>query len=130
MCTGNIEGCYYHNLTATAPDGSTLWGIFQAGGYWTQFGYQAFEGQNPGYKGLYCNGTEVWTTAAMDNGDTFYTMDCQASSDGTSSDPPAKLHAEIEGHSFVITYVCGVKVRTICHQTKWYVDAGTLAITE
>ena len=30
MCTGNIEGCYYHNLTATAPDGSTLWGIFDA----------------------------------------------------------------------------------------------------
>jgi len=124
-----VEGCYYHNLTASAPDGSTLWGLFEAGGYWTQFDYQAFQGQNPGYKALYCNGTAVWATATMDNGGTQYVMDCQATPDGTSSDPQAKVHAEIEAHSFVVTYVCGVKVRTICHQTKWAVDAGTLAIT-
>ena len=91
-----VEGCYYHNLTATAPDDSMLWGLFEAGGYWTQFDYQAFQGQNPGYKALYCNGTAVWTTATMDNGDTQYVMDCQGTPDGTSSDPPAKLHAEIE----------------------------------
>jgi hypothetical protein len=125
----SIEGCYYHNLTAKAADGSTVWGFFEAGGYWTQFQYQAFEGQNPGYKALFCNGTATWTTAAMDSGNTLYTMDCQASPDRTSGDPPAKIHAEIEAHSYVFTYVCGVKVRTKCHQTRWAVDAGTLAIT-
>src|SRR5215467_8740664 len=60
VCRG-IESCSFHNLTATAVDGSTLWGLFGAGGYWTQFDYQAFQGQNPGYKAQYCNGTESWT---------------------------------------------------------------------
>ena len=130
VCTSSIQNCGYHNLTATSPNGSTLWGLFGAGGYWTQFDYQAFQGQDPGYKAQYCNGTAVWTTANMDNGGTLYTMDCQASPDGTSSDPPAKLHAEVEAYSFVVSYVCGVKVHTICHKTEWSVDAGSLAITQ
>ena len=125
VCT-NIEGCYYENLTAPGP----LYGRFEAGGYWTQFQYEAYLGQNPGYKAQYCNGTAVWTSALMDNGHTFYTMDCNASADGTSSDPPAKIHVEIEAHSYVETYVCGVRVRTICRQTRWTVDSGDLAITQ
>jgi hypothetical protein len=121
-CT-TIEGCSYRNLTATASDGSTLWGLFEAGGYWTQFQYQAFEGQNPGYAAVYCNGTAAWTTAAMDNGDTLYQMHCRATGQ------PA-LEASIEAHSHVESYVCYSPKggSHICTRTVWAVDAGTLTI--
>lgn len=48
-CNSRIESCSYQNLTATTPDGSALWGLFGAGRYYTQFDYQAYKGQNPGY---------------------------------------------------------------------------------
>ena len=123
----NVEGCYYHNLTSTAADGTTLWGLFMAGMPQTQFDYQAFEGQNPGYKALYCNGTQVWTSATIDETHGFWTMDCQANSDSTSADPPATLHAEITAHKISFVQPCG---RWLCHITQWIVDEGTLAITQ
>jgi hypothetical protein len=126
----NIEGCTYHNLIATAPHGSLLYGFFEAGGYWTQFQYQNSPTQNPGYKAVYCNGTAAWTTATMDsNGDTFYVMDCQANADGTSNDPPTVIHVEIAAHSFTLKEPCGAKGgRHICTVTEWYVDDGTVTI--
>jgi hypothetical protein len=119
----NLEGCYYENLTATAPDGSTLWGRFEAGGYWTQFQYEAYQGQNPGYAADYCSGTAVWSTAAMDTGDTLYTMHCQ------SGNQPA-VNVSIQAHSYVERYVCYSPKggSHICTKTVWAVDEGTVTI--
>lgn len=98
-CNSRIESCSYQNLTATAPDGSALWGLFGAGGYYTQFDYQAYKGQNPGYKAQYCNGTRVWTVASIDSTHNEYTMDCNAS----GNDGLAQIHVVIDAHSFVVT---------------------------
>ena len=59
-----------------------LYGRFEAGGNWTQFQYEAFQGQNPGYTALFSNGTAVSTVATIDGTDSEYTMDCTASPDG------------------------------------------------
>jgi hypothetical protein len=124
VCSSGIENCYY-----TIDNGSQS-GIFEAGGYWTQFDYRAFPGQNPGYNADYCNGTAVWSVAdTPDLGATakFYVMDCKATDlHGVTS----QLHAEIQAHSYVATYTCGTRVRTTCHQTRWAVDSGDLKITK
>jgi hypothetical protein len=112
----SIEGCY---LPAT--DGSML----ETGGYWTQFDY-------PGrVKALYCNGTAVWVTSVLATGNTLFVLGCQASPDGTSSDPPALINAEIEAHTNTFSFPCGVRgSRGTCHITRWVVDAGIVAITQ
>jgi hypothetical protein len=119
----SIERCAYHNITATAPDGSTLWAWFGAGGYYTQVDLQAFQGQNPAASAVYCNDTAFWTTASMDNGDTLYQMHCQSGSQ------PA-IDASIEAHSYVESYVCYSPKggSHICTRTVWAVDAGTVTI--
>jgi hypothetical protein len=61
ICNSGIEGCYYENLMSTLADGSVVYGRFEAGGYWTQFQYEASKGQNPGYKAQYCNGIALLT---------------------------------------------------------------------
>jgi hypothetical protein len=58
-----------------------LYGRFGAGGNWTQFQYEAFQEQNPGYEALFSNGTTVWTAATIDGTDSEYSMDCTASQD-------------------------------------------------
>ena len=131
-CVGSINGCTLHNLTATAPDGATLYGWFAGGTYWTQFDYQAFLGQNPAYKATYCAGTGTYVESATpDLGPTaaLWTLDCQGTPDGTSSDGPVNIHVELQAHSYVATYVCGGRVRTICHQTRWAIDDGTVSLT-
>lgn len=129
VCSSSVEGCYYENLTSTQADGTVLYGRFEAGGYWTQFQYEAFAGQNPGYKAQYCNGTEVWTAATLDSTHNEYTMDCNASADQTSQDGPVQIHVVIDAHSFVATYTCGVRVRYVCHATRWMVDDGLMTIS-
>ena len=124
VCASGVENCYYEIANGAQS------GVFEAGGYWTQFDYRAYPGQNPGYNADYCNGTAVWTVAnTPDLGPTayFYTMDCQATDLNRA---PSKLHVEINAHSFVATYACGTKVRTICHQTRWQLDSGFIAITK
>jgi hypothetical protein len=130
-CGGSINGCTLHNLTATAPDGTTLYGWFAGGTYWTQFDYQAFPGQNPAYKATYCPGTGTYVESATpDLGPTaaFFTLDCQGTPDGTSSDGPVNIHVELQAHSYVVTYVRGIRVRTFCHQTHWAIDDGTVSL--
>ena len=63
VCSSAVEGCYYEHLASTQPDGTVLSGRFEAGSNWTQFQYEAFQAQNPGYKALFWNGTAVWTLA-------------------------------------------------------------------
>jgi len=124
VCNGGVENCYYEIANGAQS------GVFEAGGYWTQFDYRAYPGQNPGYNADYCQGTAVWTVADTDLGPTakFYTMDCQAQD---LHGVPSILHAEIHTHSYVATYACGGRVRTICHQTRWAIDDGSfLAITK
>jgi hypothetical protein len=119
-----VENCYYEIANGAQS------GVFEAGGYWTQFDYRAYPGQNPGYNADYCQGTAVWTVADTDLGPAakFYTMDCQAHD---LVGVPSTLHAEIHAHSYVATYTCGGRVRTICHQTRWAIDDGSfLAITK
>src|SRR5438552_13291096 len=57
LCNSGVENCYYQ----IANGGQS--GLFETGGYWTQFDYQAYPGQNPGYNADYCQGTAVWTVA-------------------------------------------------------------------
>jgi hypothetical protein len=125
VCTSGVENCYYE-----IADGSQS-GLFETGGYWTQFDYRAYPGQNPGYNADYCQGTELWTVAdtpAMGATAKFYTMDCHAHD---LNGVPSIIHAEIHAHSFVATYPCGGRVRTICHQTRWMIDDGSfLEITK
>jgi hypothetical protein len=125
VCGSGVENCYYEIANGAQS------GVFEAGGYWTQFDYRAYPGQNPGYNADYCQGTAVWTVAATPAlGPTaqFYTMDCQAKD---LHGVPSTLHAEIHAHSYVATYVCGTRVRTICHQTRWAIDDGSfLEITK
>ena len=125
LCNSGVENCYYQIANGSQS------GVFEAGGYWTQFDYQSYPGQNPGYNADYCQGTAVWTVAyTPDLGPTanFYTMDCQAHD---SHGVPSTLHAEIHAHSYVATYPCGSRVRTTCHQTRWAIDDGSfLAITK
>lgn len=125
VCSSGVENCYYEIANGAQS------GVFEAGGYWTQFDYRAYPGQNPGYNADYCQGTAVWTVAdTPDLGPTakFYTMNCQAHDlHGVAS----TLHAEIHAHSYQATYTCGTRVRTICHQTRWAIDDGSfLAITK
>ena len=125
LCNSGVENCYYQIANGSQS------GVFEAGGYWTQFDYQSYPGQNPGYNADYCQGTAVWTVAdTPDLGPTskFYTMDCHAHD---LHGVPSTLHAEIHAHSYLATYTCGSRVRTICHQTRWAIDAGSfLAITK
>ncbi|HUI28508.1 MAG TPA: hypothetical protein VL403_20690 [Candidatus Kryptonia bacterium] len=125
VCSSGPENCYYEIANGSQS------GVFETGGYWTQFDYRAYPGQNPGYNADYCNGTAVWSVVATPNlGPTayLYAMDCQATD---LHGVPSTLHAEIYSHSFVATYVCGGRVRTICHQTRWQIDPGSLlAITK
>jgi hypothetical protein len=51
VCSSSIEGCDYEHLASTQPD--VLYGRFEAFGNWTQFQYEAFQEQNPGYKALF-----------------------------------------------------------------------------
>ena len=97
VCNSGVENCYYEIANGSQS------GVFEAGGYWTQFDYRAYPGQNPGYNADYCYGTAVWTVAETpDLGPTayFYTMDCQAKD---LYGVPSKLHAEIHTHSYVAT---------------------------
>ena len=125
ICSSGPANCYYEIANGAQS------GVFETGGYWTQFDYRAFPGQNPGYNADYCNGTAVWSvTATPDLGPTayLYVMNCQATD---LHSVPSALHSEIYAHSFVATYVCGARVRTICHQTRWQIDPGSfLAITK
>ena len=124
VCSSGVENCYYEIANGAQS------GVFEAGGYWTQFDYRAYPGQNPGYNDEYCNGTAVWTVAATpDLGPTaqFYTMDCHATD---LHNVPSTLHVEVNAHSYVATYICGTKIRTICHQTRWTIDHGFIAITK
>ena len=125
VCNGGVENCYYEIANGSQS------GVFEAGGYWTQFDYRAYPGQNPGYNADYCNGTAVWSvgaTPALGSTAYLYVMDCQATD---LYRVPSMLHAEIYVHSFVATYPCGGRVRTICHQTRWQIDPGSfLAITK
>ena len=82
-----------------------LYGRFEGGGNWTEFQYEAFQAQNPGYKALFSNGTAVWTVATIDGTDSEYTMDCTASPGGTSTDGYARLHV-------VINALCGQAHKT------------------
>jgi hypothetical protein len=126
VCSSSVEGCNYENLTSTQADGTVLYGRFEAGGYWTQFQYEAFAGQNPGYKAQYCNSTEVSTQPPLT---APTTMDCNASADQTSQDGPVQIHVVIDAHFFVATYTCGVRVRYVCHATRWMVDDGLMTIS-
>jgi hypothetical protein len=120
ICSSGPENCYYEIANGSQS------GVFEAGGYWTQFDYRAYPGQNPGYNADYCNGTAVWSTAATPAlGPTafLYVMDCRATD---LHGVPSTLHAEIYAHSFVATYPCGGRVRTICHQTRWQIDPGSV----
>ena len=125
VCSSGVENCYYEIANGAQS------GVFEAGGYWTQFDYRAYAGQNPGYNADYCEGTAVWTVADTPNlGPTskFYTMVCQAHD---LHGVPSTLRAEIHAHSYVATYTCGTRVRTICNQTRWAIDDGSfLAITK
>jgi hypothetical protein len=125
ICRSGPANCYYE-ITNGAQSG-----VFETGGYWTQFDYRAYPGQNPGYNADYCNGTAVWSvvaTPALGPTAYLYGMNCQATD---LHGVPSLLHAEIYAHSFVATYVCGGRVRTICHQTRWQIDPGSfLAITK
>ena len=125
ICSSGPANCYYEIANGSAS------GVFETGGYWTQFDYRAFPNQNPGYNADYCDGTAVWNVAATPGlGPTayLYVMNCQAMD---LVGVPSALHAEVYAHSFVATYVCGGRVRTICHQTRWQIDPGSfLAITK
>jgi len=124
VCNSGVENCYYEIANGSQS------GVFEAGGYWTQFDYRSYPGQNPGYNADYCNGTAVWTVASTpDLGPTaqFYTMDCHATD---LHGVPSKLHVEVNAHSYVATYTCGTRVRTICHQTRWQIDHGFIVIAK
>lgn len=123
-CASGVENCYYEIANGSAS------GVFEAGGYWTQFDYRAYPGQNPGYQADYCNGTAAWTVAATpDLGPTafLYSFTCQGTDlNGVTS----VLTATIQAHSFVYSYTCGGRVRTTCHQTQWAIDEGVLTIVK
>jgi len=127
ICNSGIEGCYYENLMSTLTDGSAAYGRFEAGGYWTQFQYEASKGQNPGYKAQYCNGTGVWNVTMADPTHGKWTMDCNASPDQTSSDGPVEIHADITAHKISFTEPCG---RWLCHISEWIVDEGSVTLTQ
>jgi hypothetical protein len=125
-CNSGVENCSYEIANGAQS------GVFLAtAGYNMQFQYRAFPGQNPGYEAEYCNGLGTWTVAdtpALGPTSKFYTMDCQSKN---LTGVPSAMHAEIHAHSYVVTYPCGGRVRTICHQTRWAIDDGsTLAITK
>jgi hypothetical protein len=120
VCSSGVESCYYEIANGSQS------GVFEAGGYWTQFDYRAYPGQNPGYNADYCYGTAVWNAADTPQlGSTakLFTMTCQAKD---LYGVPSTLEAEIYAHSYVATYVCGGRVRTICHQTRWAIDSNSV----
>jgi hypothetical protein len=123
MVCSDVQNCYFEIANGAQS------GVFMSGGYWTQFDYRAFPGQNPGYNADYCAyGTPpgaTWNiadTPALGPTAKLFTYDCHASD---LHGVPSVLHAEIYAHSYVATYVCGGRVRTVCHQTRWAIDSGS-----
>jgi hypothetical protein len=125
VCNASPENCSYEIANGDQS------GLFQATtGYWMQFQYRAFPGQNPGYDAEYCNALGTWSAAdTPELGSTakLFTMDCDSHTMSTGL--PSHMHAEIYAHSYVVTYICGGRVRTTCRATRWQVDSGSLAIT-
>src|SRR6266480_1070977 len=72
----NPQNCNYE-IAADAQSG-----LFQAStGYWMQFQYRAFPGQNPGYDAEYCNALGAWSVAdTPELGPTakLFTMSCDS----------------------------------------------------
>lgn len=118
VCGNGVQTCNF-----TTPNG--LGHLQTSSGYWTQFQYLSYPGQNPGYNADYCQGYAAWTVAdTPDLGPTsrLYTLSCRATD---LHDVPSTILIEVHAHSFVYTYPCGSRVRTTCRQTQWLVDPGS-----
>ena len=116
-----IVGWPYVGLVATAPDGTQITGGFNSGtGYYVNLGYTPAGQSN---RAQYCNGTERWAQPeVLANGEILSVMDCDASADQTSEDPPVHIHVEIAAHSYQ-ERVCFRSCRVI---TLWQVDSFVL----
>ena len=125
-CNHNPEGCYYEGLTSTQPNGTILYGRFEAGGN-TQLQYEQYLNQNPGYKGQFCGLTSVWTVTYADPNHGEWVMDCNATAEQTSADGPVQIHADIHSHK-VTEGLCNN--HGCWTQFQWIVDQGsTITIT-
>lgn len=104
---------------------------FQTGDPWTQL---VFDSNNADYCFDYTayQPTSVWQVASVPSlGPTakLFTLDCATS--GLNHAPSGSLHAEIFAYSYTRSYVCGGRIRTICHQTNWQVlDGSFVEFTE
>jgi hypothetical protein len=129
------------------PDGIVRngYGRFQTGTYWTQLVFDSYNAENCWDPFTYAP-SQVWQVADTDitpgplptvvsptisyssqSGVKLYTMDCASSTlvGGHTLQEGHTVHAEILAYSYTRNYVCGSRVRTVCHQTQWATVEGS-----
>jgi hypothetical protein len=108
--SGGPEACTFH---------------FSDGSYWQTGQYNAYVFTPPGAiepSAYYCNPPAgSWTQTVPKpvplNIEVTYTFGCTTATG-------MQLSAAFQAHSYELSFPCGVKVRTICHTTRWVVDSG------
>jgi len=109
---------------------------FDDGFYWATGQYAQYIFTPPGAiesTGYFCSNptSGAWTKNVSNpvpfNTPVNFTFTCPAVL--LNSGHTAQMSAILTAHKYQTSFVCGVKVHTICHATYWAVDEGTFTIT-